>query len=216
MSRPISEKTNEIVNTVTHIFGLVLSIIALVLMLIKSSHYGTLASTVCAAIYGTCLILMYLSSSLYHGAKNKVIKKRLKKLDHSAIYVLIAGTYTPYTIVTLKGGWGWSIFGIQWGLAIIGILYKVFWYNQKYKAISAYAYIAMGAIIIIAIKPLYDVLPTNGLIWLIIGGIIYIAGVYFYLSKKIPFAHGIWHLFVIGGSIAHFISIYEYVLPNIK
>jgi len=216
MAKTISVKTNEIVNTTTHLIGLGLSITALVLMVVKSSYFGTAISIVSATIFGTSLIVMYLASSLYHGAKNIKIKERLNKFDHSAIYVLIAGTYTPFTIVTLQGAWGWSIFGVQWGLALIGILYKVFWYNPKYKAISAYAYIAMGVVMLVAIKPLYESLPIGGLVWLGIGGAIYIVGVYFYLSKKIPLAHGIWHLFVMGGSIAHFIAIYEYVLPNLN
>lgn len=216
MTKTISIKTQEIINTYTHLFGVGLSITALVVMIVRASLYGSAVSIVSAAIFGTSLIVMYLASTLYHGAKNIRTKIKLNKFDHSAIYVLIAGTYTPFTIVTLQGGWGWSIFGVQWGLAIVGILYKVFWYNPKYKAISAYAYIAMGVMMLIAIKPLYKVLPIGGLVWLGIGGVIYIAGVYFYLSKKIPLAHGIWHLFVLGGSIAHFIAIYEYVLPNLN
>lgn len=216
MTKTISIKTQEIINTYTHLFGVGLSITALVVMIVRASLYGSAVSIVSAAIFGTSLIVMYLASTLYHGAKNIRTKIKLNKFDHSAIYVLIAGTYTPFTIVTLQGGWGWSIFGVQWGLAIVGILYKVFWYNPKYKAISAYAYIAMGVMMLIAIKPLYEVLPIGGLVWLGIGGVIYIAGVYFYLSKKIPLAHGIWHLFVLGGSIAHFIAIYEYVLPNLN
>lgn len=216
MPKTISVKTNEIINTTTHLIGLGLSVTALVLMIMKASYYGSAISIVSAAIFGASLIVMYLASSLYHASKNIRTKVKLNKFDHSAIYVLIAGTYTPFTLITLNGAWGWSIFGIQWGLALIGVMYKVFWYNPKYKAISAYAYIAMGVVMIVAIKPLYENLPTGGLIWLGIGGIIYIIGVYFYLSKKIPLAHGIWHLFVLGGSIAHFIAIYEYVLPNIK
>jgi len=216
MTKTISIKTQEIINTYTHLFGVGLSITALVVMIVRASLYGSAISIVSAAIFGASLIVMYLASTLYHAAKNVRTKVKLNKFDHSAIYVLIAGTYTPFTIVTLQGGWGWSIFGVQWGLAIVGILYKVFWYNPKYKAISAYAYIAMGVMMLIAIKPLYEVLPVGGLIWLGIGGIIYIVGVYFYLSKKIPLAHGIWHLFVLGGSIAHFIAIYEFVLPNLN
>lgn len=216
MTKTISVKTNEIINTYTHLIGIGLSIAALVLMIIRASIYGSAISIVSSAIFGTSLIVMYLASTLYHASKNIRTKIKLNKFDHSAIYVLIAGTYTPFTLIALQGAWGWSIFGVQWGLAIIGVLYKVFWYNPKYKAISAYAYIAMGVMMLIAIKPLYEVLPIGGLVWLGIGGVIYIAGVYFYLSKKIPLAHGIWHLFVLGGSIAHFIAIYEYVLPNLN
>jgi hemolysin III len=212
----VSIKLDEIINSSTHLIGLGLSVTALILMIVRSSIYGTPISVVSASIFGASLIVLYLSSTLYHAASNIKLKIKLNKLDHSAIYILIAGTYTPFTIVLLQGGWGWSIFGVQWGLAIAGIIFKVFWYKPKWRKISAWAYVAMGLIIIIALRPLIDKMSTGGLIWLSIGGIIYIAGVFFYLSKKIPFAHGIWHLFVMGGSIAHFFAIYNYVLPNLN
>jgi len=213
---PISIKADEIVNSFTHLIGVGLSITALVLMLVRSAIYGSSISVVSAAIFGASLIILYLSSTLYHAAKKVKLKIKLNKLDHSAIYVLIAGTYTPFTIVLIQGGWGWTIFGVQWGLAIAGILFKVFWYKPKYRKISAWAYVGMGLVIVIALKPLIESISTQGLIWLAIGGIIYIIGVFFYLSKKIPFAHGIWHLFVLGGSIAHFFAVYNHVLPNLS
>lgn len=212
----ISIKADEIVNSVTHLIGVGLSITALVLMIIRSTIYGTPISVVSAAIFGASLIILYTASTLYHAARKIKIKRILNKLDHSAIYVLIAGTYTPFTIVLIQGGWGWTIFGVQWGLALAGILFKIFWYKPKYRKISAWAYVAMGLVIVIALKPLINSMSTLGLIWLAIGGIIYIVGVFFYLSKKIPFAHGIWHLFVLGGSIAHFFAIYDHVLPNLS
>jgi hemolysin III len=213
---PISVKADEIVNSITHLIGVGLSITALVLMLIRSAIYGSPVSVVSAAIFGASLIILYLSSTLYHAARKVKLKIKLNKLDHSAIYILIAGTYTPFTIVLIQGGWGWSIFGVQWGLAIAGIIFKVFWYKPKYRKISAWAYVAMGLVIVIALKPLIESMSITGLIWLSIGGVVYIAGVFFYLSKKIPFAHGIWHLFVLGGSIAHFFAIYDHVLPNLS
>ena len=216
MARKISAKTNELVNSITHLIGLGMSITALVLMLVRSALHGTAISVVSASIFGASLIILYLASTLFHAAKKIRIKAILNKLDHSAIYVLIAGTYTPFTIVLLQGGWGWSIFGVQWGLATVGILFRIFWYKPKFRAISAWAYVAMGLVMIIAVKPLIDSLSTQGLIWLAIGGAIYITGVFFYLSKKIPFAHGIWHLFVMGGSIAHFFAIYNHILPNLS
>lgn len=213
---PVSIKADEIVNSVTHLIGLGLSVTALVLMLVRSSYYGSPVSVVGAAVFGASLIVLYLSSSLYHAARKIRLKSKLNKLDHSAIYVLIAGTYTPFTIVLLQGGWGWSIFGVQWGLAAIGIIFKIFWYKPKFRAISAWAYVAMGLVIVIAVRPLVDSISTNGLIWLSIGGAVYLVGVFFYLSKRIPFAHGIWHLFVLGGSFAHFIAVYNHVLPNLN
>jgi hemolysin III len=211
----VSIKVNEIINSMTHLVGLGLSVTALILMIVRSSLHGTPISIVSACVFGASLIILYLASTLYHGAKNLKIKRILNKLDHSAIYVLIAGTYTPFSIVLLQGGWGWSIFGVQWGLAIAGIIFKVFWYKPKYRKISAWAYIGMGLVIIVALQPLIDKISTGGLIWLSVGGAVYIVGVFFYLTKKIPFSHGIWHLFVMGGSLAHFFAIYNYVLPNL-
>lgn len=208
-------KREEIVNSLTHLIGLGLSIAATVLMIIKASYYGSAISIVSASIFGATLIILYLASTLYHSARNMRLKYKLNKFDHSAIYILIAGTYTPFSIVLLQGGWGWSIFGVQWGLAIIGTLYKIFWYKPKYRAISAFAYIAMGLVIVIAAQPLAKVIAEKCFIWLAIGGLSYIVGVFFYLSKKIPFAHGIFHLFIIGGSFAHFWAIYNYILPNL-
>jgi len=208
-------KREEIVNSLTHLIGIGLSIAATVLMVIKASYYGSAISIVSASIFGATLIILYLASTLYHSARNMRLKYKLNKFDHSAIYILIAGTYTPFSIVLLQGGWGWSIFGVQWGLAIIGTLYKIFWYKPKYRAISAFAYIAMGLVIVIAAQPLAKVITEKCFIWLAIGGLSYIVGVFFYLSKKIPFAHGIFHLFIIGGSFAHFWAIYNYILPNL-
>ena len=205
----------EKVNTTTHFIGILLSIAATALMIVKASYYGSAISIVSASIFGATLIILYTASTLYHSASNIRLKYKLNKFDHSAIYILIAGTYTPFSIVLLQGGWGWSIFGVQWGLAIIGTLYKIFWYKPKFRALSAFAYIAMGLVIVIAAQPLSAIITTKCFIWLAIGGASYIIGVFFYLTKKIPFGHGIFHLFIIGGSFAHFWAIYNYVLPNL-
>ncbi len=205
----------EKVNCYTHLAGIVLSIAATALMIVKASYYGSAISIVSAAVFGASLILLYTASTLYHSASKIKLKYKLNKFDHSAIYILIAGTYTPFSIVLLQGGWGWSIFGVQWGLAIIGTFYKIFWYKPKFRAISAFAYIAMGLMIAVAAKPLSEVISEKCFIWLAIGGASYIIGVFFYLNKKIPFAHGIFHLFILGGSFAHFWAIYQYVLPNL-
>ncbi len=205
----------EKVNTITHFIGILLSIAATVLMIVKASYHGSAISIVSASIFGASLIMLYTASTLYHGASKIRLKYKLNKFDHSAIYILIAGTYTPFSIVLLQGGWGWSIFGVQWGLAIIGTLYKIFWYKPKYRAVSAFAYVAMGLVIVIAAKPLSEIISKECFIWLATGGVAYIAGVFFYLSKKIPYAHGIFHLFILAGSFAHFWAIYNYVLPNL-
>lgn len=201
----------EIANVITHGLGLALSVAALVILVVFASLKGDAWRIVSFSIFGASLVLLYLASTLYHGASRPRIKLRLNRFDHSAIYVLIAGTYTPFTLVTLRGGWGWTIFGIVWGLAIAGIIYKVFFYTVKYRAVSAVIYLLMGWIIVIAIKPLINNLSLPGLIWLAIGGLSYSFGVIFYLWKKLPFAHSIFHLFVLGGSIAHFFAIFWYV-----
>ncbi len=208
------KRQNEIVNTTTHFIGLLLSILALILMLIKSSNSGNVLSTVSAVIFGTSMIVLYAASSIYHYVSKLRLKFYLNKIDHSAIYLLIAGTYTPFTLLVLPGAWGWSIFGIVWSLALAGIIFKIFWYRQKYKAISAIAYVLMGLVIVVAIKPLANNLHENGVFWLIAGGVSYIVGVFFYLSKKIKYTHGIFHLFVLLGSYCHFYAIYQYVLPQ--
>lgn len=201
----------EIANIITHGLGLALSVAALVLLVVFASLQADAWKIVSFSIYGVSLVVLYLASTLFHGAKNLRKKVKLNKFDHSAIYVLIAGTYTPFTLVTLRGPWGWTIFGIVWGLAIAGIIYKIYFYSAKYRAISAIIYILMGWIIVIAIKPLINNLSTPGLIWLGIGGLSYSLGVIFYLWRKLPYSHPIFHLFVLAGSIAHFIGILLYV-----
>lgn len=214
MVNKISVKLDEIVNTVTHGIGIGLSVAALVLMLVKSAYYGTAVSVVGAAIFGAGLIILYTASTVYHSARKIRLKYYLNKVDHSAIYVLIAATYTPITLITINGPWGWSMFGVIWAIALFGILFKIFWYKPKFRKISAWGYVAMGLVVVVAVKPMLENMPFWGLIWLSIGGIAYILGVLFYLSDKIPFAHGIFHLFVIAGSFAHFWAIYHYVLAN--
>jgi len=201
----------EIANVITHGLGLALSVVALVLLVVFASLQADAWKIVSFSIYGVSLIILYLASTLFHGAKNLRKKVKLNKFDHSAIYVLIAGTYTPFTLVTLRGPWGWTIFGIVWGLAIAGIIYKIYFYSAKYRAISAIIYILMGWIIVIAIKPLVNNLSTPGLICFVIGGLSYSLGVIFYLWRKLPYSHPIFHLFVLGGSIAHFFGILLYV-----
>jgi len=211
--RAIIKKKNEIVNTTTHFIGFLLSILALVLMLIKNSENSTKMTTISILVFGGSLIVLYAASSIYHYVSKLKLKYYLNKVDHSAIYILIAGTYTPYALISLSGSWGWSIFGVIWSLAFAGVLFKIFWYKQKYKAISAIAYVLMGLVILIALKPLMANLDFKGLMWLVAGGVSYIGGVFFYLNKKIPYSHGIFHIFVLLGSFCHFYSIYIFVLP---
>ena len=201
----------EMTNIISHAVGLVLSIVALLLMLIRASASGSTLHIVSAAIFGFSLIALYAASTLYHSAKNPKVRSRLRINDHATIYVLIAGTYTPFTLITLNGWVGWTIFGVSWGMAIAGVVLKLF-FTGKYNVLSTLMYVFMGWIIIFAVKPLINSLSSEGLFWLVAGGVAYTTGAVIYSIKKIKFNHAIFHLFVLLGSICHFISVYFYVL----
>ena len=203
--------TEEKLNVITHAVGLILSIVALVFLIIHASYNGTARHIISFTIFGASLILLYSASTLYHYSQKPNLRRKLNILDHASIYVLIAGTYTPFTLVTLKGWVGWTIFGITWGIALIGIFFKLF-YTGRYDKISTIAYVAMGWIIIFAIKPLIENLPLNGLYWLMVGGIFYTIGAILYSIKKMKYNHAIFHVFVLLGSFSHFMAIYFYVL----
>lgn len=207
---PYSSK-EEIVNVITHGFGLLLSVPAMVLLVVYASLYGTVWHIVSFSIYGSTLVTLYLASTLYHAARKPKVKESLNIFDHAAIYLLIAGTYTPFLLVTLRGPWGWSLFGVVWGLAIVGVVMK-FFFMSKYKVVSAIAYVLLGWVIIIALKPLINSLDTGGLWWLMAGGISYTVGAVLYTLKKLPYHHGIFHVFVLGGSFAHWMAVFCYVL----
>ena len=202
----------ELFNSITHGAGVILSIAALVLLIVFSSIYGNASHVVSCTIFGVTLILLYSASTLYHSIQKPQVKSVCKILDHSCIYLLIAGTYTPFLLVTLRGVLGWTMFAVIWFLALAGVLFKVFFVN-RFKMLSTIAYLLMGWIIIFAIKPLIDSLPSGGVVWLIAGGLAYSLGVIFYAWKKLPFNHAIWHLFVLAGSMCHFFAVIFYVLP---
>ena len=201
-------KAEELFNSISHGVGVLIAVACLVLLVVFASIEGNVWKIVSFSIFGSSMIALYISSVLFHGTKNLRKKSRRNLLDHSMIYVLIAGTYTPVTLVTLRGAFGWTIFGVIWGIAIIGIIYKLFFYkgsNQERK-LSAWLYVAMGWIIIIAIVPLIRNSSGATLWFLLIGCLSYCVGVAFYLIKKIPFGHGIWHLTIIGGTVCHFFA----------
>lgn len=203
----------ELANSITHGAGILLSVAALVLLMIFSNQHGTARHIVSCAIFGATLILLYSASTLYHSLKNPNIKRIFKIFDHASIYLLIAGTYTPFLIVVLNGVTGWILFIIIWLLAITGVVLKIF-FIHRFKILSTIAYVFMGWIIVFAIKPLMESLPAGGLFWLVAGGLIYTLGVIFYLWKKLPFNHAVWHLFVLGGSSCHFFTVMFYILPK--
>ena len=205
---PIEEKWN----VRSHAFGLALSIIALVLLVVHASKDGTMVHIISFSIYGASLIVLYSASTFYHYTQSPRLRHKLNIFDHAAIYVLIAGTYTPFTLVVLDGWIGWTIFGISWGLAIIGIILKLF-FTGRFDKISTIAYVLMGWLIIAVIKPLMDSLPTEGLLWLLAGGIFYTIGALLYSIKRIKYNHAIFHIFVLLGSFSDFIAVFFYVLP---
>ena len=202
----------EIANSITHGIGACLSIAALSILVTLAGIRGDAWRVLSFSIYGATLVLLYLASTFYHVFTHPGTKRIFQVLDHSAIYLLIAGTYTPFCLVTLRGGWGWSIFGVVWGIAILGITFKAF-YTGRFGILSTVLYIVMGWIVVVAVKPIIDRLPIGGLVWLLLGGISYTGGIVFYAWEKLPFSHTIWHIFVLGGSVLHFFGILYYVLP---
>jgi hemolysin III len=211
-SRRIS--LEEIVNSTTHGVGLVLSVAGFVVLLAMAIGHGTAWHVVGCAIYGSTLICLYLASTLYHGIPSPHLKRALRILDHSAIYLLIAGTYTPFLLVNLRGGWGWSLLGIVWGCAMAGIVFK-FWFVDHFKVLSTVLYLAMGWLVVVAARPLVTHVSALGLRWLVAGGVMYTVGVVFFASRKIPYGHAVWHLFVMAGSVCHYLAVlYAVVLPT--
>ena len=206
---PIEEK----INIISHAIGFILSIVALVLLVTHANLHGDVWHIVSFSIFGASLIILYAASTFYHNAKKPELRNRLKIIDHAAIYVLIAGSYTPFTLVTLQGTIGWVIFGTSWGLALTGIILKLF-FTGKYNLISTLMYVFMGWVIVFAIKPLINNLPLEGLFWLFAGGMAYTMGAVLYSIKKIKFNHAIFHVFVLMGSFSHFVSVFFYVLPR--
>lgn len=204
--------SEELVNVITHAIGAALGIAGLSALVVGAARHGDPWRIVSFSIYGATLIILYLASVIYHGARSPLAKKHLQLFDHIAIYLLIAGTYTPFTLVSMRGPWGWTMFGLIWGLAITGILLKVFFLGRL-GIVSTMLYLLMGWIVVIAIKPVMDAVSLRGLLWLVAGGLAYSLGVIFYAWHRLPYAHPIWHLFVLAGSVLHFFAIYFYVLP---
>ncbi len=206
---PIEEK----INIISHALGFVLSVMALSFLVVRASSLGDVWHVVSFSIFGASLIVLYAVSTIYHSTKKPELRCRLRILDHASIYILIAGTYTPFTLVTLQGATGWVIFGVSWGLALCGIILKLF-FTGRYRLLSTSMYVFMGWIIVFAIKPLIANLSSDGLFWLVAGGLAYTLGAILYSIKKIKFNHAVFHIFVLMGSICHFVSVYFYILPT--
>jgi hemolysin III len=195
----------EFANALTHGAGAVLSAAGGAVLIVLAALRGDGWLVVGSAIFAAALLLLYTSSTLYHAARTTVLRRRFKVLDHCAIYVLIAGTYTPFMLGT-RGGWGWSLFGVVWGLAAAGVVFKLF-FTGRFRLLSTVIYVAMGWLVLVGIVPLTRALPTTTLIWLLAGGIAYTAGTLFYHRPRLPFGHAIWHGFVLGGSICHGVAV---------
>lgn len=203
-------KPEELASAITHGLGVLMSIAALVLMVIVSGNDPWKITS--GAIFGTTLILLYLSSTLYHTMSSPRTKSFFQILDHAAIYLLIAGSYTPITLVTLRGAWGWSLFGIVWAMAIAGVMIKAFMKNNREHWVSTALYLVMGWMAVFVLGPLIKALPTPGLVMLVAGGLCYTFGVIFFVWAKLRFNHSLWHLFVLAGSTLHALMMIFYVL----
>jgi len=212
-NKPFSSESlsERLFNTITHGIGSVLSIVALVLMVVYASYNSDAWSIVGVSIFGSTLILLYMSSTLYHAFSNGRVKQIFKTLDQSFIYLLIAGTYTPVLLITLRNTLGWTVFGLVWAMAIGGITHRIFFFD-KLKKLSLVSYILMGWLSLIVFKSLLNAAPAELVVWLLIGGAFYTGGLIFYSWEKLPFNHAIWHLFVLGGSFSHFMGIYLYLV----
>jgi len=202
----------EWVNALTHGLGAVLSAAGLAVLVTFASRHGDAWRIVSAAIFGATLVLLYTASTLYHSVPGERAKRLLRKFDHGAIFLLIAGTYTPFLLVNLRGPWGWSLFGVVWGLGVAGVALK-FWFAGRFRLVSTAIYLGMGWLAVIAAKPLLASVPAAGLWLLLAGGLCYTGGTVFYLWKRLPYHHGVWHLFVLGGSICHFFAVQAAMRP---
>ncbi|WJF90742.1 hemolysin III family protein [Paraburkholderia bonniea] len=203
--------TGERFNCMTHLAGALLSLAGLATLVTLGARQGDAYKVVSFAVYGAMLFVLYAVSTLYHSARHPRLKAILQKCDHSAIYLLIAGSYTPFTLITLRGPWGWSLFGVSWGLALSGIVQELT-LGRRTRSVSMVLYVLMGWLALVAVGPLLEALPAAGIAWLVAGGVSYTAGIWFFVNdERIRHGHGIWHLFVLAGSVCQFVSVVRYV-----
>lgn len=198
--------SEEVANSVTHGVGLLLAVAGLVILTVFAAMKGTAWHVVSFSLFGSALVILYLISTLYHSISHPKVKAFFQRLDHSVIFILIAGSYTPFLLVSIRGPWGWSVFGVVWGLAIAGILLKALYFN-KFQKTALILYVSMGWMIVIVFGQVMKNVPFISLVFLFIGGIVYTAGVIFFVWEKLPYSHAIWHLFVLTGSIMHFFAV---------
>lgn len=204
----------EIASSITHGLGTGLSVAGLTVLVVLAALYGDVWQIVAFSIYGSTLIVLYLASTLYHSFQNPRAKRVFRVIDHAAIFLLIAGTYTPFLLISMRGVWGWTLLGIVWGLALLGVGFKIF-FKHRFPVGSTLAYVLMGWLGVIAWKEAVAHIPAGGLVWLGLGGVAYTVGVIFYAWKRLPYNHAVWHVFVLAGSICHYLAVLLYLSPSL-
>ncbi|MEN1927421.1 hemolysin III family protein [Luteimonas sp. MJ204] len=210
----LRERREELASALTHGLGATAALAGGAVLITLAALYGNGWQLGAAIVFGSSLLLLYLASTLYHSFQHPVLKGRLKVFDHCAIYLLIAGTYTPFTLIGLRGPWGWSLFAAIWTLALAGVVFKLF-YTGRFKRLSTLVYVAMGWLVLVAIKPVLAALDAWTFGWLVAGGVFYTLGTVFYHRESLPYSHAIWHLFCIAGSVCHYIAVMAQVtLPG--
>ena len=204
---------DELASTLTHALGLLLALAGLPGLVVMACTRGDTWHTVSCSVYAAAVLFLYAASTLYHAVHAPRWKPLLRIIDHVCIYLLIAGTYTPFTLVMMRGGWGWTVFGLVWGFAAVGIVFKVF-FTGRFELVSTVTYVLMGWIALVAAQPILERFPAGCIAWLLAGGAFYTIGVIFYALDRRPFMHAAWHLFVLGGSVCHYVAVMIYVLPT--
>lgn len=204
---------DELASSVIHGIGILLSIAALAALVMRTAQAGSASDVLASAVYGMSLVALYSASTLYHAIRLESARRWLRTLDHIAIFLLIAGTYTPFTLIALRGAWGWSLFGMVWSLALLGSTLELGMF-KRYRRFAVLLYVAMGWIGIVAFRPLLAHLQFGGMVLLLAGGAAYTLGVPFYLWRKLPYHHSVWHVFVLAGSVLQFLAVFFYVVPN--
>ena len=202
----------EISNTLSHGAGLLAAVAALPVLVVTALHQGDLAGLIGFSVFGGSMVLLYLSSTLYHAIPSSSTKERFQVLDHMAIFLLIAGTYTPFTLGVLRGTLGWTLLGLVWGMALFGIALKAI-HGARFQTLSTWLYLGIGWLAVVAIVPLWNGLPGWGFFWLLMGGVFYSVGVVFFMAERYRYFHFIWHLFVLAGTACHFIAVLYYAIP---
>jgi hemolysin III len=197
----------EIANSISHGVGLVAALAATPFLIAHAVRLGDAEFIVGARVFAATMVLLYLASTLYHALPRGKAKRAFQLIEHAAIFLLIAGTYTPFTLGVLRGAWGWTLFGLVWGLAAIGVLLAVVGGVRRYRVLSVLLYLGMGWLVVVAIRPLWLSMPLSGLLWLVAGGLAYTVGVAFFAAKRLRYGHFVWHLFVLAGTACHFIAV---------